>query len=173
MENIVQEYTGLIYSIINNYKNCNVAKEDLFQEAVIGLLEAEKRFDPEKGNQFITYATYWIKKYVLKAIDNEFSHTSKNVDFDNRFMEQASGKSNSQSVNLPSFPDKMPDIEKKIIVLSYFDEYTLNEIAEILDISRERVRQIRQKAIRRLKASGFFEKWEEKKRKIAENFHDT
>jgi RNA polymerase primary sigma factor len=44
--------------------------EDLINEGNIGLCEAIKRFDPDKGHKFITYAVWWIRLYILKSIQD-------------------------------------------------------------------------------------------------------
>ena len=42
---------------------------------LVGLIEAARSFDGSKGNKFITYAMWWVRKYILKAIDDHSSHS--------------------------------------------------------------------------------------------------
>jgi len=53
------------------------------------------------------------------------------------------------------FPTNFPDIEKQVIIQLYQHEFTLSEVAKQLILPRERIRQLREKALRRLKANGF------------------
>ena len=41
--------------------------DDLVQEGCLGMIEAIKRFKPESGNKFLTYAVYWIRKFMLET----------------------------------------------------------------------------------------------------------
>lgn len=45
--------------------------EDLVQEGFIGLIEAQKRFDPTLGNKFSTYAVHWVRHYIQRAVHNK------------------------------------------------------------------------------------------------------
>jgi len=57
----------LIISIAKKYsKNNNI--EDLLQEGSLGLLKAFEKFDPRKKVAFVTYATYWIKEFILRYV---------------------------------------------------------------------------------------------------------
>jgi RNA polymerase sigma factor (sigma-70 family) len=61
----------LVISIARQYGNPHLEAEDLIQEGMIGLCTAVERFDPGKGFRFSTYATYWIKQRVLRALDRD------------------------------------------------------------------------------------------------------
>lgn len=61
----------LVVSIARQYGNPHIETEDLIQEGMIGLCTAVERFDPTRGFRFSTYATYWIKQRVLRALDRQ------------------------------------------------------------------------------------------------------
>ena len=58
----------LVISIANKYRECNVPLNDLIQEGNLGLMVAVERFDFNLGNRFSTYAGWWIKHYILRAV---------------------------------------------------------------------------------------------------------
>jgi RNA polymerase primary sigma factor len=82
MESIVQdgqaarEYlilanSRLVISIAKKYLSGGVSFLDLIQEGNIGLIRATNRFDYRRGNRFSTYATWWIRQAVTRAIANQ------------------------------------------------------------------------------------------------------
>jgi RNA polymerase primary sigma factor len=58
----------LVVSIALRYVGLGLEPEDLVQEGNVGLLRAVDRFDPEKGYRFSTYATYWIRQGIQRAL---------------------------------------------------------------------------------------------------------
>ena len=66
--NFINQHERLVRVIVNQYKVANVDPEDLMQEGRIGLIEAAKRFDPSRGIQFSSYASWWIRKYINMAL---------------------------------------------------------------------------------------------------------
>ena len=64
------EYAQIKY-IIGRYKNLGVPMEDLLQEACIGTLYAIKHFRPDYQVRFSTYAAYWIRQFVLNALNRQ------------------------------------------------------------------------------------------------------
>ncbi|MBU2590708.1 MAG: sigma-70 family RNA polymerase sigma factor [Nitrospinae bacterium] len=68
---LVTSHLMLVVKISMKFRTIYQSTMELIQEGNIGLMEALKRFDPYKGARFSTYATWWIRAYILKyIIDN-------------------------------------------------------------------------------------------------------
>ena len=68
---LVESNLRLVVSVARKYnRNSNMSFLDLIQEGNLGLIHAAKKFDYSKGYKFSTYATYWIKQYLSRAIAN-------------------------------------------------------------------------------------------------------
>lgn len=65
---MITDHLGLVKSIAKGYAGMGTDYDDLVQEGTIGLMIAEKRFDPEKGFTFSTYATNWIRQAIRRYI---------------------------------------------------------------------------------------------------------
>jgi RNA polymerase sigma-32 factor len=61
-----------VEAIARKFRGRSVREEDLVAEGCLGLLMAIDRFDPAKGVRLVTYAGYWIRAYVLKAVNREW-----------------------------------------------------------------------------------------------------
>jgi len=59
----------LVMSVARRYNARSMTYEDIVQEGIIGLLEAIKKFDVTRGFRFSTYATYWIRQAIVRAIE--------------------------------------------------------------------------------------------------------
>jgi RNA polymerase primary sigma factor len=61
----------LVMSVARRYTCKSLTFEDLVQEGILGLLEAINKFDGTLGNRFSTYATYWIRQAIVRAIEKQ------------------------------------------------------------------------------------------------------
>uniref|UniRef100_UPI003524C6FE sigma-70 family RNA polymerase sigma factor n=1 Tax=Streptomyces sp. PU_AKi4 TaxID=2800809 RepID=UPI003524C6FE len=61
----------LVHSLVRPYQDQGLDYEDLLQHGFLGLLRAARKFDPTMGNKFSTYATWWIRQSVTRAIADE------------------------------------------------------------------------------------------------------
>jgi len=69
---VIEMNIPLIQSIINkNVTNSSLTNSDLIQEGVFGIAVAIEKFNPDLGFKFATYASWWIKQSIFKAISEQ------------------------------------------------------------------------------------------------------
>ncbi len=124
---LIQANLRLVVSIAKKYTGQGVLFMDLVQEGSLGLIRAADKFDYEKGFKFSTYATWWIKQTIVRAIAN-----------------------NSRTIRIPvHMLDKIRLLRRAIIDLSskLGREPYDSELAQRLNLSVKKIKTIKESMI--------------------------
>ena len=153
--------------------------EDLVSEGNLGLMKAAGKFDASRGLRFVNYAVVFIRQQIEKALKMESNEqrVESGRDGQTRSVDAPLGSKSNMSLlsvlvdaNSPLADERVYnanvadaveyalralDERESRVVNAYFgigqDHLTMAEIAENMGLKRERVRQIRDRAIRRMK----------------------
>jgi RNA polymerase primary sigma factor len=118
----------LVVKIAHDYSNFGLPLLDLISEGNIGLMKAVERFDPKKGGKLSTYAAWWIKQSIKRALANQ-----------------------AKTIRLPvHLVDKISKMKRAGHKLSeqLGREPTDQELADVLGVTRAKVAQLRTISVR-------------------------
>lgn len=124
---LIQANLRLVVSIAKRYVGQGVLFMDLVQEGSIGLIRAAEKFDYSKNFKFSTYATWWIKQSIIRAIANY-----------------------SKTIRIPvHMADKIRKYKSAYVILSsgFGREPTEQELADFLCVSISKLQKIRNSII--------------------------
>lgn len=121
-DKIVQANLRFVVNVAKKYQNHGLDLVDLISEGNIGLMTAIERFDVSKGYHFISYAVWWIRQAILKAICEK-----------------------SRMIRLPlNRANELVQIEqaRKAITADKSEEEEMTQVAEMLGMSNQLVRDL-------------------------------
>ena len=124
-QRLIEKNLRLVVSIAKHYTNRGLALPDLIEEGNLGLIHALEKFDAERGFRFTTYATWWIRQSVERAIMNQ-----------------------SRTIRLPAHVVK--ELNVVLRALRHLEmhgqpdgrEPSLDDVAHLLDKPLEKVRRV-------------------------------
>ena len=161
-DEIIKQYHNLVTKIVWKYADWAIIPfDDLVQEGIIGLIVAYRRFDPDKGVKFITYATWWVRQKIQYALRKD--RGSKDMELDDTVKidnycyvtpyEEVNTKITMEKIQKQI--NRLNEKEKTVLKYRYpndgTDSLAFRDIGGKMGLSGQRAEQIDKIAINKLR----------------------
>jgi len=140
LNELIESNLSFVVKVASEYRNLGLPFEDLLNEGNIGLIEAAHRYDASKGTKFITYAIWWIRKSILKAL-SEHSNLVRVPTYQLKKVKEIRDAENSLRRSLGRKPKREEISERLERSLSKIDQvlqFTLREMSLDDKVGKER-----------------------------------
>lgn len=178
---LINSNLKFVVSVANSYKGRGLSMSDLVAEGNIGLMKAYYKFDPKKDVKFISYSVHWIRQSIMEALQKRNSIDGEDLPLDYEKQEDGVDEDYIEADNTPNLITKFVDNDRdseaervkkqkqalemlfsslnereREIITRYFgishDGETLEEIGKTLNLTKERVRQIKEDGLKKLRS---------------------
>jgi len=127
-DKLVQANLRFVVSVAKRYQNQGLPLSDLISEGNIGLMNAIERFDVDKGYHFISYAVWWIRQAILKAICEKSRMIRLPLNRANELVQIEKVRKDTQGIR-----GEVAEIRKIAQTLNMDQDH----VADLINISRE------------------------------------
>merc|ERR1711969_455038 len=127
----IEHNLKLVVAIAKDYRNLGLSFPDLIQEGNLGLIRAVEKFDHRRGFKFSTYAVWWIRQALVRAIQNHSrtirlpSHVHDRLQRSQRVRAELTGKLGRE----PSAQELAPELGTETGVLEALDRLSREAIS--------------------------------------------
>ena len=151
----IQDHIALCHWIARRYVWSKASYEDMVSSGMEGLAVAKERFDPSKGFKFVTYATWYVRSYVQKVVNQHIKENHRSLD-----VQDENGRSGLEKVAAEEADvqiDMKPQIHLLLAALSKKESMALGRRfgiqLEAPSRSRSTIRQQENEALKGMKRS--------------------
>ena len=140
LNELIESNLSFVVKVASEYRNLGLPFEDLLNEGNIGLIEAAHRYDAGKGTKFITYAIWWIRKSILKAL-SEHSNLVRVPNYQMKKVREIRDAENYLRRSLGRKPEREEISEKLSRSVTKIDQvlqFNLREVSLDEKVGKER-----------------------------------
>ena len=176
-DKLIKSNLKFVASVAKNYQGLGLSYADLIAEGNCGLLKAIDKFDYEKGFKTISYSVWWIRQSILEALKEragiEGDSLPQDFEKQNQYEDEEQSSDTTieeEYISSDSEEFKIEELKKTInmligcltereqyVISEYYglnakEGATLEEIGASIGLTKERVRQIKEKALKKLRS---------------------